>query len=54
MGKKAIKEMHPMQPGDVPRTFADINDLIKEYNYKPKTPINKGIKEFITWYKNYI
>ncbi|MFT5248473.1 MAG: UDP-glucuronate 4-epimerase [bacterium] len=53
IGKKAIKEMYPMQQGDVPRTFADIDNLIKDYKYKPKTPINKGIKEFITWYKNY-
>jgi UDP-glucuronate 4-epimerase len=53
MGKKAIKQMYPMQPGDVPRTFADVAELIKDYKYKPKTPINKGIKEFITWYKNY-
>jgi len=53
MGKKVIKEMYPMQQGDVPRTFADVDELIKDYKYKPKTPINKGIKEFITWYKNY-
>jgi UDP-glucuronate 4-epimerase len=53
MGKKAIKQMYPMQQGDVPRTFADVAELIKDYKYKPKTPINKGIKEFITWYKNY-
>ena len=53
IGKKVIKEMYPMQQGDVPRTFADVDELIKDYKYKPKTPINKGIKEFITWYKNY-
>ena len=53
MGKKAIKEMYPMQQGDVPRTFADIDKLIDDIGYKPSTSINKGIKEFITWYKNY-
>jgi UDP-glucuronate 4-epimerase len=53
MGKKAIKEMHPMQPGDVPRTFADINDLIKEYNYSPTTNIEFGIQIFINWFKFY-
>lgn len=53
LGKEAIKEMYPMQQGDVPRTFADVDELIKDYKYKPKTPINKGIKEYITWYKNY-
>jgi UDP-glucuronate 4-epimerase len=53
IGKKAIKEMYPMQQGDVPKTSAEINQLIKDYKYKPKTPINKGIKEFIKWYKNY-
>jgi len=54
IGKEAIKEMYPMQQGDVPRTFADINDLIKDFKYKSKTPISKGIKEFIKWYKKYV
>ena len=54
IGKKAIKEMYPMQQGDVPRTFADVRQLIKDYDYKPKTTINKGIKEFVIWYMNYV
>ena len=54
MGKKAIKEMYPMQQGDVPRTFADVDELIKDYIYKPSTSINDGLEEFITWFKKYI
>ena len=53
MGKKAIKEMYPMQQGDVPRTFADIDELIDDIGYKPSISINKGIKVFINWYKRY-
>jgi len=54
IGKKAIKEMYPMQPGDVPKTFADITNLIKDYNYAPNTNILKGINGFIDWYLKYI
>ena len=46
--------MHPMQPGDVPRTFANIDKLIDDFGYKPNTSINKGLKEFIKWYKKYV
>ena len=53
MGKKAKKEMYPMQMGDVKRTWADVSELIKDYNYKPSTSIEEGIKQFITWYKEY-
>mgnify|MGYP006063201183 FL=1 len=53
-GKKAIKEMYPMQAGDVPKTFADISEIIKDFGYQPNISINKGLKEFIRWYKNYI
>jgi UDP-glucuronate 4-epimerase len=53
MGKKAIKEMYPMQQGDVPRTFADISELIKIYNFKPTTKIKDGLKQFVNWYKSY-
>lgn len=51
--KKAKKEMLPMQPGDVYRTWADVSDLIKDYDYRPNTPIKKGVKEFVKWYKAY-
>ena len=53
MGKKAVKEMLPMQPGDVPKTFADIHPLKQDYNYSPKTDIKIGLEKFIKWYKNY-
>ncbi|MDC0561222.1 NAD-dependent epimerase/dehydratase family protein [Bacteroidia bacterium] len=53
MGKKAIKEMYPMQQGDVPTTFADISQLTKDYNYKTDTSINIGLKEFSKWFENY-
>lgn len=50
MGKTAIKEMYPMQQGDVPKTFADISDLYNDYTYKPSTEISLGISNFIKWY----
>ena len=53
MGKEAKKDMYPMQMGDVQRTWADVNELIKDYSYKPSTNIEKGIKEFVSWYKEY-
>lgn len=53
MNKEAKKEMYPMQMGDVQRTWADVSELIKDYNYKPSTSIEEGIKQFITWYKEY-
>jgi len=53
LGKKADINMLPMQPGDVPITFADIDDLEKEYGFLPKTSIEEGIKHFVEWYKNY-
>jgi UDP-glucuronate 4-epimerase len=53
IGKDAIKEMYPMQQGDVPRTFADVDELIKDYKYTPSTDIKSGIGDFIRWYKEY-
>ncbi|MDA9258140.1 NAD-dependent epimerase/dehydratase family protein [Flavobacteriaceae bacterium] len=53
IGKEAIKEMYPMQQGDVPKTYADITPLIKEYNYSPSTNIEFGIQIFINWFKFY-
>jgi len=43
----------PMQPGDVPKTEADVTDLVKNLGYKPDTPVQKGIERFIEWYKSY-
>lgn len=53
IGKIAKKEMLPMQPGDVERTWANVSDLITDYNYSPDTPIIKGVKKFVDWYKKY-
>ena len=50
---KAKLNMMPIQPGDVPKTLANIDKLISDYNYKPKTDIKDGIKNFIIWYKKY-
>jgi UDP-glucuronate 4-epimerase len=51
IGKNAIKNLLPMQPGDVPDTYADVSDLIRDFNYQPNTPIEKGVGEFVHWYK---
>ena len=50
IGKKAIKNMLPLQPGDVPASHADVQDLIRDFNYSPSTSIEVGIKKFIDWY----
>jgi nucleoside-diphosphate-sugar epimerase len=42
-----------MQPGDVPRTEADVTDLVENLGYKPNTPVQKGIEKFVKWYKVY-
>ena len=53
IGKKAIKEFAPIQPGDVAITYADISNLMSNMGYAPKTNIEEGIKEFIAWYLSY-
>jgi UDP-glucuronate 4-epimerase len=53
LGKKAMKEFLPMQPGDVPTTFADVSDLIHDTGYQPCTSVEEGVKNFIQWYKQY-
>ena len=53
LGISAIKNMLPMQAGDVHQTWADVTQLQQNYNYKSHTTINKGIKTFITWYKKF-
>jgi UDP-glucuronate 4-epimerase len=53
LGITAKKEMLPMQPGDVAATWANVDDLIKDYDYRPNTPIKKGVDSFISWYKKY-
>lgn len=53
LGKKAIKEMLPMQPGDVPRTYADVDALMNDVDFRPDTPIEVGIDKFVAWYRGY-
>lgn len=53
LGKKAIKEMLPLQPGDVPNTEADVNDLVEDVGYRPNTSVEKGVSEFVRWYRSY-
>jgi len=53
LGKKAEKNMLPMQPGDVPATYADIDDLQADVGFRPSTPIKEGIRKFIAWYREY-
>ena len=53
LNRKAKKKFLPMQQGDVLETFADIDDLLKDFNYKPKTSIEVGVKKFSDWFKEY-
>jgi len=53
LGKKAIKEYLPMQPGDVPATYADVDDLMSDVGFKPSTSIEEGVGRFVDWYKEY-
>lgn len=53
IGKKAIRELAPMQPGDVPATYADVDDLMRDADFRPSTPIAEGIVRFIAWYRAY-
>ena len=52
-GKEAIKQMLSMQAGDVYQTYADSNELVKNYKYQPNTPIRKGVENFVRWYCDY-
>ena len=53
LGIKAEKNLLPIQPGDVPATFADVDDLVKDVGFKPSIPIQEGMKKFIEWYKEW-
>jgi UDP-glucuronate 4-epimerase len=53
VGKKAIKEFLPLQPGDVPDTYADVSRLVSAVGYKPSTPITTGVRNFVAWYRSY-
>jgi UDP-glucuronate 4-epimerase len=53
IGMPAKRELLPMQPGDVPATYADVDDLIREVDFRPSTPIAAGIERFVQWYRAY-
>lgn len=53
IGKKAIIDFQPLQPGDVPSTYADVNSLFETIDFKPQTSIKQGISNFVRWYKDY-
>jgi len=53
LGKPAKKNLLPMQPGDVPATYADVQDLVDDVGFKPDTPLEEGIKKFVEWYRGY-
>ncbi|NJK38463.1 MAG: NAD-dependent epimerase [Oscillatoriales cyanobacterium RM2_1_1] len=53
LGQKAEKNMLPMQPGDVPITYANVDALIRDVGFSPSTPIEVGVKKFVDWYRNY-
>ncbi len=53
LGRKAVKNLLPLQPGDVPDTFADVDDLVRDVGYKPATPVEVGIRRFVDWYLEY-
>lgn len=53
LGKPAIKNLLPMQPGDVPDTYADVSDLVHDLGYKPATLLEDGVKNFVEWYKHF-
>jgi UDP-glucuronate 4-epimerase len=53
LGKKAIKDLLPLQPGDVPDTYADSTELEKAVDYKPNTPLKEGVSRFVDWYREF-
>jgi UDP-glucuronate 4-epimerase len=53
LGRKAQKNLLPLQPGDVPDTFADIDDLVRDVGYRPATPVEVGVEQFVRWYIDY-
>lgn len=53
LGKKAEKNLLPLQPGDVPDTFADVSDLVDAVGYKPATTVEEGVAAFVDWYREY-
>ena len=53
LGLKANKNLLPIQPGDVPDTFANVDALVTEFDYKPSTPLKLGVENFVNWYREH-
>ena len=53
LGKKAEKNLLPLQPGDVPDTYADVSDLVRDVGYKPDMSVEQGVANFVEWYRGY-
>jgi len=53
LGTKAEMNLLPLQPGDVPDTYANVDDLVEQFDYKPATPVEQGVANFIKWYREY-
>ena len=53
LGRRALKILKPLQPGDVPDTCADVDDLVRDVGYAPSTPVEVGVERFIEWYRSY-
>lgn len=53
LGKEAEKELLPLQPGDVPDTYANVEDLVDDIGYKPQTSVEEGVANFVDWYRDY-
>ena len=53
LGRKAIRQLEPMQPGDVQATYADITDLQRDTGFSPGTPIDVGVPKFVAWYREF-
>ncbi len=53
LGRKAERNLLPLQPGDVPDTFADVDDLVRDFDYRPNTPVEEGVRRFVDWYREY-
>jgi UDP-glucuronate 4-epimerase len=53
LGKTAEKNLLPLQAGDVPDTYADVTDLVRDTGYKPDTPVEQGVANFVDWYMDY-
>lgn len=53
LGKKAVLDLLPLQPGDVPDTYADVSELVRAIDYKPATEVKEGVRRFVEWYRDY-